>query len=441
MSVAITVDSLSKRYFIGRASRQSDRLTERLTTATRAPFRRAAALLRGHATGVAGLDDTLWALREISFSMEHGESLGIIGRNGAGKSTLLKILCGITEPTHGTAELRGRVGSLLEIGTGFHPDLTGRENIYLSSAIMGMKRNEIDRKLDEIVAFADLEPFLETPVKHYSSGMYMRLGFAVAAHLEPEILLIDEVLAVGDADFQKKCLGRMEEITDCGRTIVFVSHNLLAIEEVCDRVIWLDQGRIKLEGPSRQIIAAYAQSSYSESNERRWSDVDDAPGNDHVVLRRVAVLPSENKDSSMLTVRDPFTVEVDYWNLRPGARLNMNLQLFNEQGVLVFEAGPISEPVWRSLERGVYRDSCLIPGDLLNDGTYVISLYGVLEKDGLVFRARDLLYFKVHDSPDMRSGWHGKWEGVVRPMLEWRKAKIGNSIGDPDYEASEPRGL
>jgi len=252
---AILVQNLGKQYYIGKKQENFRTLRDTLADTVTAPFRRAAKLLRGQATGAAGLDETIWALKEISCEVKRGEVVGIIGPNGAGKSTLLKILSRITEPTAGFVEIHGRVGSLLEVGTGFHQELTGRENIYLNGAILGMRRTEIDNKFDEIVSFAEVERFMDTPVKHYSSGMRLRLGFSVAAHLEPEILLVDEVLAVGDAAFQKKCMGKMGNVAQQGRTVLFVSHNMGAITQLCERVLWLEDGKLKLTGPASESAA------------------------------------------------------------------------------------------------------------------------------------------------------------------------------------------
>jgi lipopolysaccharide transport system ATP-binding protein len=257
--VAIRVVGLSKQYYIGGPQKRYDRLGERLADAFTAPFRRAGKLLRGQATGAAGLDEKIWALQDVSCEIKHGELVGIIGRNGAGKSTLLKILSRITEPTGGYADIYGRVGSLLEVGTGFHPELTGRENIYLNGAILGMRRTEIESKFDEMVAFAEIEKFIDTPVKHYSSGMYVRLAFAVAAHLEPEILLVDEVLAVGDAAFQKKCLGKMGDVVQQGRTVLFVSHNMGLMQALCQRGIFLHDGIVRADTSIDGAVQAYLQ--------------------------------------------------------------------------------------------------------------------------------------------------------------------------------------
>ncbi len=259
---AIVVDGLGKRYHIGRLQKYERTFRQSLGDALTSPLRRIRRLLRGQAHGAADLEESFWALKDVSFEIPEGEVVGIIGRNGAGKSTLLKILSRITSPTEGRAEIRGRLGSLLEVGTGFHPELTGRENAYMNGAILGMGKKEMDRKLDAIVAFAEVEKFIDTPVKHYSSGMYTRLAFSVAAHLEPEILLVDEVLAVGDAAFQKKCLGRMGNIARAGRTVLFVSHNMAAIQTLCRRTLVLEDGRVSFDGPTAKAVAGYLSSPH-----------------------------------------------------------------------------------------------------------------------------------------------------------------------------------
>ena len=266
--IAIQVEGLGKLYYIAGSRGVYRTFRETLTDAVVAPFRRLGKLLRGRATGAADLDETIWALRDVSFEIGRGEVTGIIGRNGAGKSTLLKILSRITEPTEGCARIRGRVGSLLEVGTGFHPELSGRENIFLNGAILGMGRGEIERKFDEIVAFAEVERFIDTPVKHYSSGMAVRLAFAVAAHLEPEILMVDEVLAVGDARFQKKCLGKMNSIAGEGRTVLLVSHNMGSILDLCKTAIWLHQGRLTAQGEVNSVVHQYQRSLQDEDPAR-----------------------------------------------------------------------------------------------------------------------------------------------------------------------------
>lgn len=263
--IVLSVHQVGKKYYIGSMQEKYKTLRDTLSDVFLAPFRKAAGLLRGHATAAANLHEILWALKDISFEVKEGEVVGIIGRNGAGKSTLLKVLSRITEPSEGYIDVFGRVGSLLEVGTGFHPELTGRENVFLNGAILGMKRVEIEQKFDEIVAFAEIEKFIDTPVKHYSSGMYVRLAFAVAAHLEPEILVVDEVLAVGDVAFQKKCLGKMQNVSREGRTVLFVSHNMAAVRDLCQRGIWLENGQIFKSGTIMEVTTQYLESMFDST--------------------------------------------------------------------------------------------------------------------------------------------------------------------------------
>ncbi|HZJ23790.1 MAG TPA: ABC transporter ATP-binding protein [Anaerolineales bacterium] len=302
--IAINVEALGKKYHIGGLQKSYYRLTDQLADIVAAPFRRAGNLIRGDASGVAELGETIWALKDISFQIKPGEVVGIIGRNGAGKSTLLKILSGITDPTDGYADIYGRVGSLLEVGTGFHPDLTGRENIYLNGAILGMKKTEIDRKLDEIVAFAEIDKFLDTPVKHYSSGMYVRLAFSVAAHLEPEILLVDEVLAVGDTAFQRKCLGKMDDVAQAGRTVVFVSHNMGLLQALCQRGIFLHQGGVDTDGTITEAVDAYLQ-TLEQARSHDLSGRTDRKGQGRARLLGAEVVNDSDGSSSILKTGKP----------------------------------------------------------------------------------------------------------------------------------------
>jgi lipopolysaccharide transport system ATP-binding protein len=366
----------------------------------------------------------LWAVDGVSFDVNVGEVVGIIGRNGAGKSTLLKILSRITEPTEGSAEIRGRVGSLLEVGTGFHPELTGRENVFLNGAILGMRRAEIQRKLDEIVTFAGVSRFIDTPVKHYSSGMYLRLAFSVAAHLEPEILFVDEALAVGDAEFQRKCLGKMNDIAREGRTVVFVSHNLLAVQDLCQRVIWMDGGRIIDDGTPGPTISRYLQASLSQTSERSWDDPDAAPGTRQVRLHRASVRPADCRADDILTVRTALVIELEYWIVEPETYMYASIYLYNEQGVLLFNSGPPADPDWRGrpAQAGRYRDVCHIPGDLLNNGVHRVTLE-IVNQDA-VYRETDLLVFDVQDTVGVRDQWYGQWEGAIRPILHWEGARL-----------------
>jgi len=381
---------------------------------------------------VKGSSEYVWALRDINLEVKQGEILGIIGRNGAGKSTLLKILSRTTTPTSGQIKVKGRIASLLEVGTGFHPELTGRENIYLNAAILGMRKAEVEKKFDEIVAFAEIERFIDTPVKRYSSGMYMRLAFAVAAHLEPEILLVDEVLAVGDAAFQKKCLGKMGDVAQEGRTIVFVSHNLLAIQDLCDRVIWIDQGKILEDGLPGQVVSRYLQTSFSSLTERIWADKATAPGNDEIRLHRALIRPADGGPEDPTTVQSPLQVELEYWNLVEDADLTSNLLLYNEQGILVFESAPIDEPIWLGAPRpiGLYRDTCFVPGNLLNAGVHRIVMSLVKDQGTVLHREDDILVFDVRDSMEKRGGWFGGWSGAVRPILDWTTELLPESIAD-----------
>lgn len=418
---AIRVTNLGKRYDIGRAMDPYRTVREALTEGIGGALR----ALRGHRAA----DDAFWALRDVSFEVAQGEAIGIIGGNGAGKSTLLKLLSRITAPTTGRGEIRGRVGSLLEVGTGFHPDLTGRENVFLNGAILGMRRSEIAHKFDEIVAFAEVNRFIDTPVKRYSSGMYLRLAFAVAAHLEPEVLLVDEVLAVGDAAFQKKCLGKMGDVASEGRTVLFVSHNMAAVQTLCGRALWLRSGQVADDGPAKRVVSRYLQSSLVDRAEQTWPDVNNAPGNDKVRLRRVAARATSNPEPDdelsgepgAITTRTPVALEFEYWNLSHGARLNLSLHVYNEQGVMVFNAVPASEQEWqgRPFPVGLFRDVCRIPGDLLNDGSYRVELLIVQDDVNVIYKHDDVLMFEVRDSNDMRGAWYGRWAGTVRPLLQW----------------------
>jgi lipopolysaccharide transport system ATP-binding protein len=302
--IAINVSRLGKEYHIGGPQQSYYRLTDQLVHMVTTPFRRAGKLLRGQASGAAELDQAIWAVKDVSFQIKAGEVVGIIGRNGAGKSTLLKILSGITDPTQGYADLYGRVGSLLEVGTGFHPELTGRENISLYGAILGMKKAEIEGKLDEIVAFAEIDKFLDTPVKHYSSGKYVRLAISVAAHLEPEILLVDEVLAVGDMAFQRKCLGKMDDVAQAGRTVLFVSHNMGVLQQLCERGIFLQQGTVHTDGTITEAVDAYLQ-SLEQAKSQDLSKRTDRKGVGQVKLVGTEVTGNNDGASSILKTGYP----------------------------------------------------------------------------------------------------------------------------------------
>ncbi|HEU0252016.1 MAG TPA: ABC transporter ATP-binding protein, partial [Pyrinomonadaceae bacterium] len=333
--------------------------------------------------------------------------------NGAGKSTLLKMLSRITQPTTGRAELFGRVASLLEVGTGFHPELTGRENIYLNGAILGMKKKEIALKFDQIVAFAELEQFLDTPVKRYSSGMYMRLAFAVASHLEPEILLVDEVLAVGDAAFQKKCLGKMGAVAREGRTVLFVSHNMVAVRSLCGRALWLDKGEIVAAGETAPVVLDYLEQTTLPVLEQNWEDPAQAPGNETVQIRSARVRAVDTNDRQEITIESEIEIEFDFWSHQPDAVLNLTMHLYTAEGVYVLATGSGS----KLRPRGLVRETVRIPGRFLNDGIYTVTIQFVQNSQSLYLHP-EILVFEVLDA--VRDGnWFGKWPGVVRPKLEW----------------------
>src|SRR5882672_3360366 len=337
MKPAIKIENVSKRYRIGGLHPGYMTFREMIGGVVTAPFRKRKSG-NGH--------QTLWALSDINLEIGQGELVGIIGHNGAGKSTLLKILSRVTKPTTGDVELFGRIGSLLEVGTGFHPDLTGRENIFLSGAILGMRRTEIERKFEEIVAFSELEKFIETSVKWYSSGMYVRLAFSVAAHLEPEILMMDEVLAVGDAAFQQKCLDKMHAIRQQGRTILFVSHDMAAITRLCKRVVLLENGKITFDGEPREVVKHYLSSSWKTGALREWADLNDAPGDKVVRLRSVRVRAQEGETIAVVAIQKPFGIELTYDVLDEGHALVPVIEFYNEAGTELFSTHDTS-PDWR----------------------------------------------------------------------------------------------
>jgi lipopolysaccharide transport system ATP-binding protein len=416
----IHVEGLGKRYRVGERERYFA-LRDVLARAVIAPFRR---------NGQRRSKDYLWALRDVSFDVQQGEVVGLIGRNGAGKTTLLKILSRITRPTAGYAEIRGRVGSLLEVGTGFHPELTGRENVYLSGAVLGMKRAEIGRKFDEIVAFAEVERFLDTPLKHFSTGMQMRLAFAVAAHLEPEILLVDEVLAVGDMAFQKKCLGKMEDVAKTGRTVLFVSHNMGAVTRLCQRGILLDEGRIIRDSNVLEVASQYLNSGLGTSAERRWASLESSPGNAVVRLRAVRVI-SEGVVSDNVDIRKPVTVEMEFYNFREGAELLSAFSFLNDQGAILFVSADFHEQRWGCQPRpvGIFRARCTVPGNLLAEGQVLVTAEVSTRHPNyeIHFLERDSVSFQIIDRGEpgsVRGNWGRNFPGVVRPFLLWENEHL-----------------
>ena len=425
--VVIQAEGIGKRFRIGQ--QQSYRtVRETLSDAFLAPFRRSRNGSRPDREA-----NIFWALRDVSFTIRQGEAVGVIGPNGAGKSTLLKILSRITEPTTGVVDIRGRLSSLLEVGTGFHSELSGRENIYLNGAILGMRRAEIARKFDEIVAFAEVERFIDTPVKHFSSGMYLRLAFAVAAHLETEILLVDEVLAVGDIRFQRKCLGKMGEVADAGRTVVFVSHNLGALANLCSTALLFSQGRLVANGPSREVLNQYIQSGNERSGVVSWSEEEAAPSSPVVRLCAVRIL-SKGEITGDVGIDEPVEVQVDFLNRQPGAMLSTSIHLVDNMGGNVlssanFPSASLSPDEWfgRPYPEGLFRTTCTIPANFLNEGLYGINVVILNQVRRQEILARQVIQFTVHDTGEMRAEWTGKWIGVVRPRLAWRTEHVGQT--------------
>jgi homopolymeric O-antigen transport system ATP-binding protein len=420
---AIRVEALSKRYRIGERRARYKSLRDVLARAALQPARILRSLAGRAPDG--GAPQTIWALRNVSFRVGHGEVVGIIGRNGAGKSTLLKILSRITEPTSGLAEIRGRVGSLLEVGTGFHNELTGGENIYLNGAILGMRRREIERKFDEIVAFAGVEKFVDTPVKHYSSGMYLRLAFSVAAHLDPEILLVDEVLAVGDAAFQRRCLEKIEDVGRHGRTVLFVSHNMPAITRLCSRTVLLDEGGVAADGPSHQVVAKYLSSDIGTTAEREWRDPATAPSSGAARLCAVRVRGNNGGVTEAVDIRKPVGIEMEFDVLEEGWQLWSSFDFFNEEGLLLF--GSIeTDPEWRGKPRppGHYVTTAWVPGNLFSEGPVIVNVELLTTHPHVRhFRERQAVAFQVVDTMEgdsARGDWGGEWSGAVRPMLAWK---------------------
>jgi lipopolysaccharide transport system ATP-binding protein len=426
MKPAIIVENLAKQYPIGAALNQSYRtLRETIMQVVTAPWQRLRQLGQPSVQpGSNAAPDTLWALKGVSFAIQPGEVVGIIGRNGAGKSTLLKLLSRITEPTRGRIELCGRLSSLLEVGTGFHSELTGRENIFLSGVILGMTRREVTRKLDEIVAFADVGPFLDIPVKRYSTGMQVRLAFAVAAHLEPEILVVDEVLAVGDAGFQKKCLNKMEVVGKQGRTVIFVSHHMQAVTRLCPRTILLNKGSVLSDGPSHQVVSDYLRSDKGSAAYREWSEDEKAPGNNIVRLKSVRVRSQEDETMDALDIRRPVGIEMEYEVLKEGHVLVPNFHFHNDEGTCVFILHE-HDPAWRRRPRpsGHYVSRVWIPGNMLAEGMLVVGA-AISTHDPLIVHLweREAVAFQVIDSLDgdsARGDYAGRMPGAVRPMFPW----------------------
>jgi lipopolysaccharide transport system ATP-binding protein len=421
MTIAVKVENISKRYKIGTAPGKFryGMLRDQIADLPRRLFRRS--------EGKAGVN-FIWALKDVSFDLEEGKVLGIIGRNGAGKSTLLKVLSRVTEPTKGTVAVRGRVGSLLEVGTGFHPELTGRENIYLNGAILGMKRGEIASKFDEIVDFSEVSQFIDTPVKRYSSGMYLRLAFAVAAHLEPEILVVDEVLAVGDAEFQRKCLGKMNDVAAQGRTVLFVSHNMSAILRLTQESIVMQKGQLVKRAPTPEAVDFYLSSGQAQAGERTW-DADEVPAVS-APFRPLSLRVRDPRGTVVDSFRstEPLSLEMEYQLSAPVTGLRVGVYLSTVRGEYVFTSFDVDDAALyekhSTRQPGHYVSRCHLPADLLNEGRYILgvnaSSFGVKR----YFMDENALAFNIDPMGAPGMQWAEQRQGPLRPRLDWKIEKV-----------------
>ena len=413
MKPIIRAENLSKQYRLGTDSLPYLTIRETLMNVLRSPL----SSLRRNGEG-----DTIWALRDVSFQVQPGEIVGIIGRNGAGKSTLLKVLSRITEPTSGRVELYGRVASLLEVGTGFHPELTGRENIFLNGSILGMSRREIESKFDEIVTFAEIEKFIDTPVKRYSSGMYVRLAFAVAAHLEPEILVVDEVLAVGDFAFQQKCLAKMHDVSTHGRTVLFVSHNMGAINRLCQRAILLNEGRIIESGPAMQVVQSYTVSGSLGSSEYIRPPAPEKT----MHLRRVAIVSENGETRAEIGYHERFSIHIEYEVNQRIKGGTVGIGLFTADGTCILASGDFdSNPERLELrDQGFYQADVEMPSKWLAHGRYVVHVYLASSAGEVVYDRPEAVTFTIIDTGTPGSQYGVNRLGVLQPVLEWKTTRF-----------------
>jgi lipopolysaccharide transport system ATP-binding protein len=369
--------------------------------------------------------ENFWALKDIDFELKKGDALGIIGRNGAGKSTLLKILSRTTAPTSGCIDINGSIASLLEVGTGFHPELSGRENIFLNGAILGMSRKEIKKKFDAIVDFSEIEKFLDTPVKRYSSGMYVRLAFAVAAHLEPEILIVDEVLAVGDLNFQKKCLGKMSDVGKEGRTVIFVSHNMSAVKALCNRAIYLENGRKEFEGDVLTAVSKYQ----GRTDEKQVVKIYDSlgPSTKSAQIRKIEIGDASNEEKTEFSTEKPLEIKITFLVEKENAKIGTTVFLNNSDGEMLFASLSNHEEKWHGKNRpiGTYINTCEIPPNLLSDGDYSISvgLWEGFYEQGFI--ENNVINFSVHEEGFIRGDVpYDSRSGLIKPLLKWQSIKV-----------------
>lgn len=428
-STVIEIENLSKLYRLGEVGTGTlqhdlNRWWHRVRGKPD-PYQKIAAV--NDRTG-ASTNGWVWALKDVSFKVGQGDILGVVGRNGAGKSTLLKLLSRVTSPSQGSIRVKGRISSLLEVGTGFHPELSGRENIYLNGAILGMRKWEITSKLDEIVSFSGCSAYLDTPVKRYSSGMYVRLAFAVAAHLEPEILVVDEVLAVGDAEFQDRCVGKLQNVSKSGKTILFVSHNLAAIRQLCTSSLVLSQGRIAFSGGVQEGIEHYLGRGTYSAGERVWNydnQPDRVPTGKFRMLS-MKILSSQRYTSNRLDMSEPFDIEVEYELLENLPRLRIGLQLTSAEGILVFTTANSADKEFQNKQHaaGRYRTTCTVPANLLNEGGYQIRLSADVPMVEVLFIEENAISISLQQSGNEYARFNEKWPGVVCPKFIWNNMRI-----------------
>lgn len=402
-NTVLHIENVSKRYILNQKGSSNDDLRDTITRMT-------SKVLKPSQSKID--KEEFWALRDINMEVKQGDRLGLVGANGAGKSTLLKVLSQITQPTSGIVKVKGRMASLLEVGTGFHPELTGRENIFLNGAILGMQKSEIIKHFDAIVDFAGIAKFIDTPVKRYSSGMYVRLGFAIAAHLEPEILVVDEVLAVGDADFQKKSIGKMRDVSNSGRTLIFVSHNLTAVQGLCNKGAYLRSGELIKYGKIDEVVNEYVKNVSKFQLTQNWNDIDTAPGNESIRIKSINLIPKNDLLQDNFDTRTAFEISFEYWNLVPNSELNVSIFLYAMTGECIFNVGDEA----KVYQKGIIKSSCQIPGDFLNDGSYYISIMIVRDRIAPVYFFEDALAFDILDYRD-GTDWYGKWPGSIRPKM------------------------
>ncbi len=412
----VQVQGVGKRYRLGTTNRQQ--LSDDVKAWTAKLLGRPDPTIPiGKQVDPQRIGEDFWALRDVSFEVRRGEVLGIVGKNGAGKSTMLKLLSRITQPTEGTIRMRGKVSSLLEVGTGFHQELTGRENIYLNGAILGMRKAEVNAKLDEIIAFSGIQHHIDTPVKRYSSGMRVRLGFAVAAHLEPEILIVDEVLSVGDAEFQRKSMGKMKDSAASGRTVLFVSHNMTAMRSLCSRVLWLEDGRVRMNGPTEDVVNAYLNNYNNSTSERHWAE-HEAPGNNIAHLRHVKVSPASRGE--VFQWEDPVDVEISLDKHTPEL-ISVNIQVLNGDELVIFATNLSEGLPGVMLGTGLQVVGCQFPAHLFNAGDLRLTI-GVVHKGRMSFQAEHAVSFSVVE-PTRMGSWHGRRKGLFHLDIPWQQLK------------------